>query len=66
MEEQVALGGGGAFVSGSTQEYWLIAPEANNVVLAFIFQFFSEDHQGIMLTAEVKNKRFVVGGCIEA
>jgi hypothetical protein len=42
MEGKIALGGGGAFVSGT--KYWLLAPQANNVLLAFIFHFFCEHH----------------------
>jgi hypothetical protein len=42
MEGEIALGGGGAFVSGT--KYWLLVPQANNVFLAFIFHFFCEHH----------------------
>jgi hypothetical protein len=62
MEEQIALRGG-AFVFGI--QYRLVAPKANNGVLATIFQFFCED-QAIMLSTKVGNNGFVISGCIEA
>jgi hypothetical protein len=55
MEEQIAFRGG-AFVFRI--QYRLVAPKANNGVLAIISQFFCGD-QAIMLSTKVGNNGFV-------